>query len=155
MVPEEILKFAEAAELEAHDPSALVGGKYERGELTLEVAAEKVAAVCGWLRARGYDRLSSITATDWHPLEPRFRVLYHLYATSAFRRLRLAVRLGRDNPRLNSVVGVWPAANWYEREVFDLFGVVFDGHPDLRRILLPEDWEGHPLRKDYPVEGMR
>jgi len=155
MIPEGIRQLPEAAALEAHDPAILVGGRHDRGELTLEVAPERIVAACEWLRARGYNRLSSVTATDHYPLEPRFRVLYHLYSLSEFKYLRLAVQLGGDNPRLASVVSVWAGANWYEREVFDLFGIHFTGHPDLRRILLPEDWEGHPLRKDFPIEGIR
>ncbi len=155
MVPEEIRSFPEAAALEAHDPSILVGGRYGRGELTLEVAREKTLAACEWFRAHGYNLLSSLTATDWYPVEPRFRVVYHLYSLTEHKRLRLEAKVEGENPRVDSVVSVWPTANWYEREVFDLFGVHFDGHPNLRRLLLPEDWEGHPLRKDFPIEGIR
>lgn len=155
MIPQEIQSFPEAAGLEAYDPSILVGGRHDRGELTLEVAQQKIVAACEWLRGHGYQRLSSITATDQFPLEPRFRVVYHLHSLSDFKYLRLAVRVEGQNPRVDSVVPVWPAANWYEREVFDLFGVHFSGHPDLCRILMPEDWEGHPLRKDFPIEGIR
>jgi NADH-quinone oxidoreductase subunit C len=154
MTPEEIRSLPEAAALEAHEPGAVLDAKRDRGEVTLEIAAARVAGVCEWLCARGY-RLSSVTATDWHPLEPRFRLAYHLHSIAERKRLRLAVRLPGDSPRVASVVPVWPGANWYEREVFDLFGIHFTGHPDLRRILMPEDWEGHPLRKDFPVEGIR
>ena len=155
MVPEQIQSFPEATGIEAHDPSILLGGKYDRAELTLEVAGEKIVAACQWFRARGYNLLSSITATDQYPVEPRFRVVYHLYSLGEFKRLRLEVRLPGDKPEIDSVVSVWPAANWYEREVFDMFGVGFTGHPNLRRILLPQDWEGHPLRKDFPIEWIR
>jgi NADH-quinone oxidoreductase subunit C len=92
---------------------------------------------------------------DRHPLEPRFEVIYHLVSIPRRDRLRLKVRLSSDDPVVDSVVPVWPGANWLEREVFDLFGIRFNEHPDLRRILMPEDWEGYPLRKDYPVEGYR
>ena len=155
MVPQEIQHFTEAAALEAHDPSILVGGRYDREELTLEVAASKIVAACEWFRARGYTLLTSITATDWYPVEPRFRLLYHLYSLTEFQHLRLVVQLRGDDPQVDSVVRVWPAADWYEREVFDLFGVHFRGHPNLQRILMPNDWEGHPLRKDFPTEGIR
>ena len=105
--------------------------------------------------------LSDVTAVDRLPAEPRFEVVYHLaclgeaYATGVAapaRRLRVKVGVPGDEPRLASVVGLYPAANWAEREVFDLFAIVFEGHPDLRRILMPDDWEGAPLRKDYPVQ---
>ncbi len=155
MIPEEIRSFPEASALEAHDPVILAGGKYDRGELTLEVARERIVDACRWFRTRGYNLLSSITATDWYPVEPRFRVVYHLYSLGEFKRLRLAARVSGDDPRIDSVIAVWPAANWYEREMFDLFGLHFNGHPELKRILMPEDWEGHPLRKDYPIEGIR
>ena len=155
MVPHQIQQFPEAEALESHDPSILVGGRDDRGELTLEVAADKIAAACEWFRARGYSLLSSITATDGYPVEPRFRLVYQLYSLAEFRHLRLAVQVAGEDPRVDSVVSVWPAADWYEREVFDLFGVHFRGHPNLKRILMPDDWEGHPLRKDFPIEGIR
>jgi NADH-quinone oxidoreductase subunit C len=96
--------------------------------------------------------LSDVTAVDWWPAEPRFEVVYHLASFDERQRLRLKVRLAGDEAHLPTVSGIWPAAGWLEREVWDLFGIVFDGHADLRRLLMPEDWEGHPLRKDYPVQ---
>jgi len=99
--------------------------------------------------------LSSVTAVDRYPAEPRFEVVYHLHSVERNLRVRLKCRLGGENPQIESVTSVWRGANWYEREVFDLFGIRFNGHPDLRRIMMPEDWEGHPLRKDYPVTGSR
>jgi NADH-quinone oxidoreductase subunit C len=95
--------------------------------------------------------LAEITAVDFLPREPRFEVVYLLVSPERGLRLRLKVRLGKDEP-IPSVTAIWPAANWLEREVWDLFGIVFDGHPDPRRLLMPEDWEGFPLRKDYPVQ---
>jgi NADH-quinone oxidoreductase subunit C len=110
-----------------------------------------------------FSLLAEMTAADYWPKDPRFEVVYHLAnigvkdfpragmaGTAA--RLRLKVRIGGESPELPTVLGIWPNADWYEREVYDLFGVVFAGHPDLRRILMPEDWEGHPARKDYPVQ---
>jgi NADH-quinone oxidoreductase subunit C len=94
--------------------------------------------------------LADITAVDWWPREPRYQVVYHL--SSMTRRVRLTVPLGGDHPRLPTLQSIWPAAGWLEREVWDMFGIVFDDHGDLRRLLMPEDWEGHPLRKDFPVQ---
>ena len=99
-----------------------------------------------------FDVLVEVTGVDRWPAEPRFEVVYHLVATSGPERLRLKVVLAGDDPSVTSVQAVWPSANWLEREVWDLFGIVFEEHGDLRRILMPEDWEGHPLRKDYPVQ---
>lgn len=96
--------------------------------------------------------LAELTAVDWWPREPRFEVTYVLVSVEHRQRLRLKVRLAGEDARLATVCGVWPAANWLEREVWDMFGIVFEGHPDPRRLLMPEDWEGHPLRKDYPVQ---
>ena len=99
--------------------------------------------------------LSDITTVDRFPLEPRFEINYHLLSIEHKTRLRLKVRLAGGDPAILSVTPVWPTANWHERENFDLFGIRFEGHPDLSRILMPDDWEGYPLRKDYPVEGFR
>ena len=106
-------------------------------------------------RSLAFTYLSDVTGLDRAPVEPRFEVNYHLVSILRKERLRLKVRLGSAKPAVESVTSVWEGANWHEREVFDLFGVRFEGHPDLRRILLPETFEGHPLRKDFPVEGFR
>jgi NADH/F420H2 dehydrogenase subunit C len=98
---------------------------------------------------------SDVTAVDYYPNEPRYAVVYHILSLETFRRLRLKVQVSADDPKVESLVPVWPGADAFEREVFDLFGIHFEGHPYLRRILMPEDWEGHPLRKDYPTEGFR
>jgi NADH-quinone oxidoreductase subunit C len=100
----------------------------------------------------GFDRLSSVTAVDWWPVTPRFEVVYHLHSIKNNKRLRLKAQLS-EGQELDSVTPVWKTANWYEREVFDLFGIPFRNHPNLERIMMPADWEGHPLRKDYPVHG--
>ena len=121
----------------------------------LEVPAASIAEVGLVLRdtpALRFEFLADLTAVDWWPREPRFEVVYHLASVEHRMRLRLKVRVPGDRPALPTVQGVWPAANWLEREVWDLFGIVFTGHGDLRRLLMPDDWEGHPLRKDYPVQ---
>jgi NADH-quinone oxidoreductase subunit C len=102
----------------------------------------------------GYRLLLDVCAVDWFPNEPRFELVYHLYHPEKFVRLRVKTQVGEEET-VASVVPVWPGANWPEREAYDLFGVVFDGHPNLTRIYLPDDWEGHPLRKDYPTSGNR
>jgi NADH-quinone oxidoreductase subunit C len=97
--------------------------------------------------------LSTVTAVDRYPSQPRFEVVYHLQSIARKERLRLKCRLSGEQPEIDSATVVWRSANWFEREVFDLFGIRFRNHPDLRRIMMPEEWEGHPLRKDYPVTG--
>ena len=137
-------------------PEAVTGGKLDRNELTLEIAADKIVDVCRHLKnEQKFIRLSTVSAVDWYPEEPRFEVVYHLHSMERNLRLRLKCRLPGANPEIDSVTAVWRGAGWYERETFDLFGIRFRGHPDLRRIMLPDDWEGHPLRKDYPVTGSR
>ena len=135
--------------------SLATDAKLDRGELTITVARENVIAACETLKQAGYNFLEDVTAVDWYPSEPRFQITYSILSMSLKERLRLIVRLDSEEAALDSITPVWPAANFYEREVFDLFGVHFGGHPNLRRIMLPEDWKGHPLRKDYPVEGYR
>jgi NADH-quinone oxidoreductase subunit C len=122
---------------------------------TLVVPSARIVEICTVLRDDASLRfllLADLTAVDWWPGEPRFEVVYHLASFDPPRRLRLKARLGGEDPRVETVSTVWPAANWLEREVYDLFGIVFEGHPDLRRLLMPDDWVGHPLRKDYPVQ---
>jgi NADH-quinone oxidoreductase subunit C len=129
-----------------------------RGETTIVVPRELLRATAERCREDGklqYNLMSDATCVDRYPAEPRFEVNYHLVSIPRRERLRLQVRLSGNDPVVDSLVPVWPGANWLEREMFDLFGIRFTGHPDLRRILLPEDWEGHPLRRDYPVEGYR
>lgn len=129
-------------------------GKFDRGELTIVVAREAIRDVCEALK-HDFNYLSDVTCVDWTPSEPRFQVIYHLLSHKRKERVRLKVLLPGDDPTVESIHGVWPSCNFFEREIFDLFGVRFLGHPNLRRIMMPEDWEGHPLRKDYPVEGYR
>jgi NADH-quinone oxidoreductase subunit C len=156
MLPENLKQNSIAAAVEAFDADAIRAARLDRGELTLEIATGKIASICGFLKYdQQFVRLSTVTAVDRHPTEPRFEVVYHLHSIEHNARVRLKCRVRGEDPVIESVTGVWRSANWYEREVFDLFGITFLNHPDLRRILMPDDWEGHPLRKDYPVTGSR
>jgi NADH-quinone oxidoreductase subunit C len=151
------------AVFEAHPENAAVkalatlatDAKFDRAELTITVAHENIIAACQAVQQAGYTFLEDVTAVDWYPSEPRFQITYHILSMSLKERIRLAVRLNGEDAALDSITGVWPSANFYEREVFDLFGVHFSNHPNLTRIMMPTDWNGHPLRKDYPVEGYR
>jgi NADH-quinone oxidoreductase subunit C len=156
MLSDNLRDDAVAAAVETFDPEAVTGGKHDRGDLTLEIAPAKIVSVCGFLKCdQKFVRLSTVTAVDRYPAEPRFEVVYHLHSVERNERLRLKCRLSGEKPEIESVTSVWRGADWYEREVFDLFGIAFGNHPDLRRIMMPDDWEGHPLRKDYPVTGSR
>jgi len=140
------------------NPSAVVGVKFDRDEMTIFVDRANIREACALLRDDAecaFNSLSDITCGDWYPAEPRFEVIYHLLSISKKERVRLKVRLDSASLAVESLTSLWPGANYFEREVFDLFGIRFTGHPYLRRLLMPEDWEGHPLRKDYPVEGYR
>ncbi len=144
------------ARLLAWNPAAVPGAKFDRDELTIWIDRPFIREAVALLKTEEqFNFLSDITCVDWYPAEPRFEVVYHLLSIPRKDRVRLKVILHGSDPTLESVVPVWPSANFFEREVFDLFGVRFQGHPYLRRLLMPEDWEGHPLRKDYPVEGYR
>jgi NADH-quinone oxidoreductase subunit C len=135
--------------------AALVDAKFDLGEMTLTIAAEEIRAAAATVQAAGYNFFEDMTAVDWFPSTPRFQLSYHILSHSYKERIRLSALVDEASPSIETITSVWPAANYYEREVFDLFGVRFEGHPNLRRILMPDDWEGHPLRKDYPVEGYR
>jgi NADH-quinone oxidoreductase subunit C len=129
-----------------------------RGEVTLLVPRQYLRRVCSFLQSEPgleFNFLSDLSAQDRFPLEPRFEVNYHLLSIPTRQTLRVRVRVDGSDPQLDSVTTIWPTAEWHEREVFDLFGLRFAGNRDLRRILMPDNWEGHPLRKDYPVEGFR
>ena len=156
MPSDDIQSHPDADALVAANPEYLTDVKFDRGELTLTVPAEHIVAAGRILKSQQeYVRLSTVTGVDWYPAEPRFEVVYHLLSISRNLRLRVKCKLPGANPEIDSLTGVWRSANWYERETFDLFGIRFRNHPDLTRIMLPEDWEGHPLRKDYPVTGPR
>lgn len=127
-----------------------------RGEITVSIRKEDIVRVCHFLKEDPdlqYNFLSDLCVVDRLGQEPRFEVVYNLYSIPYAQRVRLKVKVS-EGEEVDTVTGVWGTANWHEREVFDMFGVRFRGHPDLRRILMPDDWEGHPLRKDYPVQDM-
>jgi NADH-quinone oxidoreductase subunit C len=129
-----------------------------RGDTTIVVPRKvlrSVAEQCRDIEELKFNLLTDATAIDRYPMEPRFELNYQLISIPLKQKLRIRVKLNANDPVVDSLVPVWKGANWLEREIFDLFGIQFTGHPDLRRILLPDDWEGHPLRKDYPVEGYR
>lgn len=129
-----------------------------RGETTVVVARKNLRSVaerCRDEHALQFNLLTDATCVDRFPMEPRYELQYHLVSIPLRQKLRIRVPLSANDPVVDSMVPVWPGANWLEREIFDLFGIQFTGHPDLRRILLPDDWEGYPLRKDFPVEGYR
>ncbi len=154
MLPTEILSLPTPAALAAWDSSALTGGSLERGDLILWTTPGRLVDLCRFLKdQRQFTRLVAVTCIDRYPVEPRFEVVYLLHSIPNNDRLRLKVTVKSADPVLPSVCGVWSGANWYEREVYDMFGLRFEGHPDLRRILMPDYWEGHPLRKDFPVHG--
>jgi NADH-quinone oxidoreductase subunit C len=126
------------------------------GETTLIADPARINELCAYFKHdEKFVRLSGITAVDWHPAEPRFEVVYLLHSLEKNARVRVKCRLSGNNPEIESVCSVWRAANWYEREVFDMFGIGFKNHPNMQRILMPVDWEGYPLRKDYPVHGYK
>jgi NADH-quinone oxidoreductase subunit C len=141
--------------LQAAVPGSVSQVSYYLGDWTLIVPASHIIEAAIYLRdapEASFDYCSDLTATDWPPRAERFDVIYCLYSTRHRHRVRLKVKVAENQP-LASVTGVWTAANWLEREVFDMFGVNFTGHPDRRRILMPDDWQGYPQRKDYPLEG--
>jgi NADH-quinone oxidoreductase subunit C len=139
----------------AWNPDGLVDARFDRGELTLTVDRADIVAALGALQAGGYDFFEDMTAVDWYPSVPRFQLSYHLLSHGLKDRIRVRAMLDEADPSVESITRIWPGANYFEREVFDLFGIRFEGHPNLRRILMPDDWKGYPLRKDYPVEGYR
>ena len=137
----------------------ITDAKWDRQELTLSVAPQTILDAVRAIKAAGYNFLEDVTAVDWYPTDtpsaPRFQISYSILSHSRKERIRIVARVMGESPHIDSITSVWPAANFYEREVFDLFGIHFAGHPHLTRIMLPDNWNGHPLRKDYPVEGYR
>ncbi len=139
----------------AWNADALTDAKFDRGEVTLTVAPNCIRTVAGVVRDSGYNAFQDMTAVDWFPSAPRFQLSYHICSHAFKDVLRLRIFVDEAEASVESITPVWAGANYYEREVFDLFGIRFEGHPNLRRILMPDEWVGHPLRKDYPVEGYR
>jgi NADH-quinone oxidoreductase subunit C len=148
-----LLEYVE--KLKAANPAWVTDFKDARGEVTVIIPREFIAEVCQFLKnENGFDMLSDLNGADRGAEEdPRFEVVYHLFSTKHFNRLRFESFVSEDDPHVLTVTSVWKTANWHERETYDMFGVIFDGHPDLRRILLPSDFDGHALRKDYPLRG--
>ena len=143
------------ATLQAALPGAVLAISYWVGDWTVIAEASRILDVTKHLRDApdaAFDMCSDVTATDWPPRAERFDVIYALYSTRYRHRIRVKVKVGENQPH-PSVSGIWPGANWLEREIYDMFGVNFTGHPDRRRILMPDDWQGFPQRKDYPLEG--
>jgi len=152
MIPEHLRGNPTAAALD--DIAAAANSDFN--ELTIEVLPANLLEALRRVRHDlKFERLSTVTAVDRYPAEPRFEVVYHLHSISKNERLRLKARVSGENPEIESAFPVYRSSNWYEREVFDLFGIRFLHHPDLTRIMMPDDWSGHPLRKDYPITGTR
>ena len=155
MLPETLAGNELAVALDRQFPEAIQGASHVRDELAFTVQGNALLAICGALKTTfNFERVSGITCVDSWPRTPRFEVVYLLHSIRHNRRVRLKVALD-ENQDIDSVSSIWRGANWYEREVFDLFGIRFLHHPNLERILMPADWEGYPLRKDYPVHGHR
>ena len=134
--------------------SSLLEIKEFRGEVTVTVKKEDIIAICKYLKEElGYNMLTDVTAVDYYGKTPRFMLVYNLYSIPAKDRIRIKAPVDESDTSIASATCLWNSANFLEREVFDLFGINFTGHPDLRRILMADDWVGHPLRKDYPLQG--
>ena len=144
--------------LRAWDERVIAEVSQFRGELTIVLPPEHLRRAAEYLQAEPglqFDLLSDISAVDRFPIEPRFEVNYHLVSIPLRQTLRLRIWISGQDPVLATITPVWPTANWHERENYDLMGIRFEGHPELARILMPDDWEGYPQRKNYPVEGFR
>ncbi len=146
--------------IEEKVPGEVTGTVTFAGQVGVMVKKERIQDICRFLHddpALKMDHLADLTAVDYSTYAgdagPRFEVVYNLISTGLRHRIRLKARVPEEDPRIDTVTSIWNTANWHERETYDLMGIVFQGHPDLRRILLPEDWVGHPLRKEYPLKG--
>ena len=142
-----------AQELRDADSESVLDTEFYRGRAVLVANPTKIRAVLEHLRGKGYTFLASLHGVDYYPDEPRLGVLYEMLDRTRVDRIAVKARVSTDDARIESVVDMFPGANFPEREVYDMFGVVFDGHPDMRRILMPEDYEGYPQRRDFPVGG--
>lgn len=138
-------------------PEEVLEIKEFRGQVAVTLKKTRIFEICRFLHDEpelSFDYLADLCGVDYlGKKEKRFEVVYHLYSIKHRRGIRLKAEVAEDDPAIDSVVPIWAGVNWHERECFDMFGIVFKGHPDHRRILMPEDWEGHPLRKDYPLQG--
>ncbi|HEY7302476.1 MAG TPA: NADH-quinone oxidoreductase subunit C [Bryobacteraceae bacterium] len=153
VLPDVLAEHPAATALTRQFPDAIVDAKREADGAVFYIDPVQILAVCRFFKeTAGFERLAGITGVDWWPRTPRFEVVYLLHSYKHNARLRLVVRVA-EQQEVDSVTSVWRGANWYEREVFDLFGITFRNHPNLERIMMPADWEGYPLRKDYPVHG--
>jgi len=146
--------------IEENFPGQVLGTMMHAGQVGIMLKKDMIKDICRYLRdepSLKMDLLADLTAVDFsrYPGDagPRFEVVYNLISTTYLHRIRLKVRVPEEDPRVDSVSSIWQTANWHERETYDLMGIKFNGHPDLRRILTPDDFEGHPLRKEYPVKG--
>ncbi|MBI5142372.1 MAG: NADH-quinone oxidoreductase subunit C [Nitrospirae bacterium] len=137
-------------------PDDVLGYTEFRDQVTVSVKRDNIVGICRYLHddaEMGFDYPASLCGVDYMPREPRFEVVYNLYSIKHRHRIVLKADVPESDPNIDTVTGIWTGVNWHERETFDMYGINFNGHPDMRRILMPEDWEGHPLRKDYPVTG--
>ncbi len=146
-----------AEKLSQRFPDAVLATSEYRGQVSVVLRKESIVEAARWLHDEpefSMDHLKDLCGVDYMgKRETRFEVVYHLYSIEHRHMLRLKAPVPEDDPKIPSVTPIWRGADWHERECYDMFGIVFEGHPDLRRVLLPEDWEGHPLRKDYPLKG--
>jgi len=142
-----------AQELRAADATSILGTTHVHGRAEIQIDPSKNVAVIEQLRAKGYNFLASLHGVDYYPEEPRLGVIYELLDMKEVDRVSVKARVPLEHPKIETVVHIWPGADFPEREVYDMFGVEFEGHPDMRRILMPEDYEGHPQRRDFPVGG--
>jgi NADH-quinone oxidoreductase subunit C len=136
-------------------PESILETHSHRGDDTALVKKEDISAICTFLRDDPellYNFMMDLTAVDYFGKDPRFEVVYHLYSLKHNKRVRIKAGVSESDCTIDSIVSVWPSADWFEREAYDMYGVTFKGHPELRRILLYEEFQGHPLRKDYPLK---
>jgi NADH-quinone oxidoreductase subunit C len=152
VLPEATADNPVALAIQTEYPEAIVDVKMATDGPVLYIAPLQLLPVCRLIKKQGFERLTAVTAVDWWPRSPRFEVVYFLHSMSNNVRMRVIVRLKEDEA-VESLCQIWRSANWYEREVIDLFGITFRNHPNPERIMMPADWEGHPLRKDYPIHG--
>jgi NADH-quinone oxidoreductase subunit C len=152
-VPDAETLEAVAQELGAAVPGSVLGTTHDRGRAEVQIDPEQNVAVIEYLRGKGYNFLASLHGVDYYPQEPRLGVIYELLDMKEVDRISVKARVSVDDPKIKTVTQIWPGADFPERELYDMFGVVFEGHDDLRRILMPEDYEGFPQRRDFPTGG--